>query len=56
MLLLRRPLESTQYASGEYRQALERLEALQSMSRKGECWDNAAMESFFALLTYWHWP
>ena len=50
MLLLRRPLESTQYASSEYRQALERLEALQSMSRKGECWDNAAMESFFATL------
>ena len=50
MLLLRRPLESTQYASSEYRQALERLQALQSMSRKGECWDNAAMESFFATL------
>ncbi|WP_019011603.1 integrase core domain-containing protein, partial [Deinococcus aquatilis] len=24
--------------------------ALQSMSRKGDCWDNAAMESFFATL------
>jgi len=48
--LVRRPVESTQYASNEYRQALERLEALQSMSRKGECWDNAAMESFFATL------
>ena len=42
--------QGVQYASGEYRQALERLEALQSMSRKGECWDNAAMESFFATL------
>ncbi|GGR39370.1 transposase [Deinococcus ruber] len=39
-----------QYASSEYRQALERLQALQSMSRKGECWDHAAMESFFATL------
>lgn len=29
---------------------MERLQALQSMSRKGECWDNAAMESFFATL------
>ena len=42
--------QGVQYASSEYRQALERLEALQSMSRKGECWDNAAMESFFATL------
>ncbi|XLE16658.1 IS3 family transposase (plasmid) [Deinococcus altitudinis] len=42
--------QGVQYASGEYRQALERLEALQSMNRKGECWDNAAMESFFATL------
>ena len=42
--------QGVQYASSEYRQALERLQALQSMSRKGECWDNAAMESFFATL------
>ncbi|WP_407571732.1 IS3 family transposase [Deinococcus altitudinis] len=44
------PKTGVQYASSEYRQALERLQALQSMSRKGECWDNAAMESFFATL------
>ncbi|CAM3181993.1 Transposase [Deinococcus saxicola] len=50
MMLLRPPLESTQYASSEYRQALERLQALQSMSRTGDCWNNAAMESFFATL------
>ena len=42
--------QGVQYASGEYRQTLERLQALQSMSRKGEGWDNAAMESFFATL------
>jgi len=42
--------QGVQYASSEYRQALERLKALQSMSGKGECWDNAAMESFFATL------
>jgi len=42
--------QGVQYASSEYRQALERLQALQSISRKGECWDNAAMESFFATL------
>ena len=42
--------QGVQYASVEYRQALERLEAVQSMSRKGECWDNAPTESFFATL------
>jgi transposase InsO family protein len=48
--LLHHSDQGVQYASSEYRQALERLEALQSMSRKGECWDNAAMESFFSTL------
>lgn len=37
-----------QYRSGEY-QALLLGEGIRpSMSRKGNCWDNAAMESFFA--------
>jgi putative transposase len=48
--LLHHSDQGAQYASREYRQALERLQALQSMSRKGDCWDNAAMESFFATL------
>ncbi|UQN09049.1 IS3 family transposase [Deinococcus sp. QL22] len=48
--LLHHSDQGIQYASREYRQALERLQALQSMSRKGDCWDNAAMESFFATL------
>ncbi len=38
------------YASGEYRRALERLGIVASMSRKGDCWDNAVAESFFATL------
>lgn len=38
------------YASAEYRQALERLGAVVSMSRKGDCWDNAVAESFFATI------
>jgi len=42
--------QGVQYASGEYRQALERLKALQSMSRTWECWENTAMESFSAIL------
>ena len=36
------------YASADYRRALERAGALPSMSRKGDCWDNAVAESFFA--------
>lgn len=39
-----------QYASAEYRIALESYGITQSMSRKGNCWDNAPMESFFGTL------
>jgi len=38
------------YGSDEYLAALERLAARPSMSRKGDCWDNAVSESFFATL------
>jgi putative transposase len=38
------------YASDEYRRALTQLGAVASMSRKGDCWDNAVAESFFATL------
>jgi putative transposase len=36
-----------QYASNEFRRCLKGLPVLQSMSRKGNCWDNAIAESFF---------
>jgi len=39
-----------QYRAGEYQQALLDNEITPSMSRKGNCWDNAVMESFFARL------
>lgn len=39
-----------QYRAGEYQQALMDKEIIPSMSRKGNCWDNAVMESFFARL------
>jgi len=39
-----------QYASTEYRHALEQAGLLASMSRKGNCYDNAAMESFWSTL------
>ncbi len=41
----------SQYASGDFRQAIGALEMVASMSRKGNCWDNAVAESFFATLT-----
>jgi transposase InsO family protein len=39
-----------QYASGDYRQALSQAGLVASMSRRGNCYDNAAMESFWATL------
>jgi putative transposase len=38
------------YASDDYRRALAHLGIVASMSRKGDCWDNAVAESFFATL------
>ncbi len=39
-----------QYASEHYQRTLKRHGITCSMSRKGNCWDNAPMESFFASL------
>jgi transposase InsO family protein len=38
------------YASGDYGEALAKIGAIKSMSRKGDCWDNAVSESFFATI------
>ena len=43
-----------QYASELYRAVLERHGITQSMSRRGNCLDNAPMESFFASLKTEH--
>lgn len=40
-----------QYASAAYRQLLADAGFTVSMSRVGDCWDNAVVESFFATLT-----
>jgi putative transposase len=40
----------SQYASDRHRQLLKDLRITQSMSRVGNCWDNAPMESFFKTL------
>jgi putative transposase len=39
-----------QYASGDFRQALQTANLVASMSRKGNCYDNATMESFWSTL------
>jgi transposase InsO family protein len=44
----------SQYASGDYQKALTDRRIVCSMSRKGNCYDNAVTESFFGLLkTEW---
>jgi putative transposase len=40
----------SQYASDSHRQLLKQHGIEQSMSRKGNCWDNAVSESFFHTL------
>jgi len=40
----------SQYASGDFRRTMTGLGFVPSMSRKGNCWDNAVAESFFATL------
>jgi len=42
--------QGVQYRSGDYQARLLNAGIRPSMSRKGNCWDNAAMESFFARL------
>ncbi len=57
-VLRRRPLaglmhhsdRGCQYTSHQYRQKLAELGVTVSMSRKGNCWDNAVAESFFSTL------
>lgn len=56
MALINRPIDGplifhsdrgTQYACSEFRDGLKEFPVKQSMSRKGNCWDNAVAESFF---------
>lgn len=48
--LLHHSDRGVQYASAAYTDLLEQAGAIQSMSRKGNCWDNAVAESFFGTL------
>lgn len=46
--------QGNQYASRSFRQRLWRYRMQQSMSRRGNCWDNAPMERLFrSLKTEW---
>jgi transposase InsO family protein len=44
--------QGSQYACGEFTKKLAPHNITQSMSRKGNCWDNAPAESFFKTLKY----
>lgn len=48
--LLHHSDRGVQYASQQYQQTLQKSGAIVSMSRKGNCWDNAVMERFFGSL------
>lgn len=48
--LLHHSDQGRQYAAGSYQERLREHGLVGSMSRKGNCWDNAPMESFFGTL------
>ena len=48
--MLLRPLEPEQYTSGDYAELARANGVVLSVGRKGECWDNAVAESFFATI------
>ncbi len=59
MAILNRPIrqkllfhsdQGVQYASYSFTDELKRHAVVQSMSRKGNCWDNAVAENFFKIL------
>lgn len=52
--LLHHSDRGSQYCSGDYRALLEEYGMVASMSRKGNCWDNAPTESFFNSLKNEH--
>jgi putative transposase len=47
---LRRPFESAQYTSEQFQKLMADHGIICSMSRSGNVWDNAAMDSFFSSL------
>jgi putative transposase len=52
--LLHHSDRGSQYASADYQAILAKYRVICSMSRKGNCWDNAPVESFFSTLKREH--
>jgi transposase InsO family protein len=48
--VLRQPLEPKQYTSGDFATLARANGVVLSVGRKGQCWDNAVAESFFATI------
>jgi len=48
--LLHHSDRGSQYAATSYQRVLDKYGLIPSMSRKGNCWDNACVESFFGTL------
>ena len=48
--MLRRPVEYAQFGSDEFTRWCKDNRLSPSMSRRGNCWDNAVAESFFSNL------
>ncbi len=42
----------SQYASYSHKDLLQKYNIIQSMSRRGNCWDNSVAENFFKSLNY----
>jgi len=49
-MVLRRPVESAQFTGHEWQKFPREHNLISSMSRRGNCHDNAVVESFFQLL------
>ncbi len=47
---MRRRVEFTQFGSDDFKRFCREHNLLPSMSRRGNCWDNAVVESFFSSL------
>jgi transposase InsO family protein len=48
--VLRRSVESAQYCAHDYQKLVKQFGMQPSMSRRGNCYDNAPMESFWGMV------
>ncbi|WP_414868185.1 IS3 family transposase [Pseudomonas sp. IT-194MI4] len=52
LAVLLRPVESAQYTADRFAPCLAENRIVQSMSRRGNCWDNAVVERYFRTLKH----